>query len=184
MSAIHIRDEALPEDAEFILEAFDSALPHLASIGSEKQWGLEPRSTQKVFVDRIRTAVEKARSRTSDNDTVFIAEVPLDDNRDLGAASVRRVGDNQMLKVGGAIVQGFFPSYVLEQRNLEAHVREAVERADFIYLSVMVSDFRVGALRKGAGALLAQRVRQYALENGKAAVYVDCWAGNGEGLVG
>ncbi|KAH9864327.1 hypothetical protein J1614_010261 [Plenodomus biglobosus] len=185
MSAFHIRDEAQPEDADFILEAFDSALPHLASIGSEKQWGLKPRSTQKVFVDRIRAAVGKARSGNSDSDAVFIAEVPVDDDRYVGAASVRRIGGNQrMLKIGGAIVQGFFPSYVLEQPNLEAYVREAVERADSIYLSVMVSDFRVGALRKGAGALLAKRVRQYALENGKAAVYVDCWAGNGEGLVG
>jgi hypothetical protein len=185
MSAFHIRDEALPEDADFILEAFDSTLPHLASIGSGTQWGSEPLSTKESYVERIRVAVEKARSGTSDNDAVFIAEVPVDGGLDPVTGRARRDRVNQqMLQVGAAIVQGSFPLYVAEQQHLDARVRAAIERTDYIYLFVMVSDFRAGALRKGAGAALAQRVRQYALEKGKAVVYVDCWAGNGERLVG
>ncbi|KAF2126585.1 hypothetical protein P153DRAFT_369282 [Dothidotthia symphoricarpi CBS 119687] len=185
MSAFHIRDEALPEDADFILEAFDSALPHLASTGSGMQWGSEPRSTQETYVKRTRVAVEKARSGTNDNDAVFVAEVPVDDSLDPVAGRTRRDKANQqMLQVAAAMTTGSFPSYVAEQQNLDAYVRTAIERADYIYLSTMVSDFRAGALRKGAGATLVQRVRQYALEKGKAAVYCDCWAGNGERLVG
>ncbi|KAF2789395.1 hypothetical protein K505DRAFT_284490 [Melanomma pulvis-pyrius CBS 109.77] len=184
MSAFHIRDEALPEDAEFILEAFDSTLPHLASIGSGAQWGSEPRSKNESSVKRIRGAVEKARSGTSDSDAVFVAEVPVDDGLVPVGGRTRRDKDNQqMLQVGAAVVEGSFPAYVADQQQLAARVQAAVERADYIYLFVMISDFRVGALRKGAGAALAQRVRQYALEKGKTAVYVDCWSGNGERLV-
>lgn len=184
MSEFHIRTSALPEDATFILEAFDSTLPHLASTGSGEQWGSEPRSKQEVFVKRIQKEVEKARSGASDNDVVFVAEVPTDEPMAESTTVRREGGSQQMLKVAAAIVQGEFPSYVAERQNLEASVRTAVERADYLYLSVMISDFRAGALRKGAGAVLAQRVKQYAMEKGKAAVYCDCWAGNGEKLVG
>ncbi|KAF2853075.1 hypothetical protein T440DRAFT_552889 [Plenodomus tracheiphilus IPT5] len=185
MPTFNIRDEALPEDAVFILEVFDSALPHLASIGSERQWGTEPRSTQEAFVERIRTAVKKAQSGTSSHDAVFIAEVSVENDLEPVPGRVRRdESGQQMLKVAGSIVQGSFPSYILEQPNLEALVQKAVERADCIYLGALVSDFRVGVLRKGAGSVLLQRVKQYALETGTAAVYLDCWAGNEEGLVG
>ena len=185
MSAFHIRDEALAEDVGFILAAFDSTLPHLATIGSGAQWGSEPRSTKPSAVARIQGAVEKARSGTGENYAVFVAEVPIDDGLDPVAGSVRRdKSDKQMLQVGAAVVQGSFSAYVAEQPHLDAHVREAVERDDFIYLFVLISDFRAGALRKGVGAALVQRVKQYAVEKGKAEIYVDCWAGNGEKLVG
>lgn len=184
MSTFHIRDEALPEDASFILAAFDSALPHLASIGSESQWGSEPRSTQDIFVERIRSLVEKARSGTSDSDAVFIAELLVDNDFDnVQGRAIRNEGGQQMLKVAGAIIQGSFPKYVAEQKHLEARVQAAIDRADYIYLFAMVSDFRVGSLRKGAGTALIKRVKEYALEKGKAAIYLDCWAGNGEKLV-
>ncbi|KAH8721511.1 hypothetical protein GQ44DRAFT_829091 [Phaeosphaeriaceae sp. PMI808] len=185
MSVFHIRDEALPEDADFILEAFDSTLPHLATIGSGAQWGSEPRSTEESSVERIRVAVEKARSSSSDNHAIFVAEVPIEDGLDPVAGRTRRDNANQqMLQVGAAVIKGSFPVYVAEQKHLDAHVRAAIERADYIYLDTMISDFRTGALRKGSGAALVRRVRQYGLEKRKAAVYVDCWAGNGERLVG
>lgn len=184
MSKFHIRTTALPEDATFILEAFDSTLPHLANTGSGDQWGSEPRSKQQVFVQRIQKEVERAQSGLSDNDVVFVAEVPFDDPVAESTRVRRDEGDQQMLKVAAAVVEGEFPAYVAERENLEARVREAVKRADFLYLSVMISDFRAGALRKGAGAVLAQRVKGYAQEKGKAAVYCDCWAGNEGKLVG
>lgn len=190
MPEFQIRDQALQEDADFILEAFDATLPHLASIGSGSQWGSEPRSTNEQHIKKIREAIEKARSGTSDNNAVFIAELPINTNDDLdpavaAAGRTRKAEDNQqMLQVGAAAVQGSFPAYVAEQENLEEYVRAAVERADYLYLFVLVSDFRVGALRKGVGAALARRVREYAGEKGKKAVYLDCWAGNGERLVG
>lgn len=183
MSKFHIRTTAVPEDATFILEAFDSTLPHLARTGSGDQWGSEPRSKQEVFVKRIQTEVEKARSGTSDNDVVFIAEVPSDEPVPEISRIRREEGSQQMLKVAAGCVHAEFPSYVAEQRNLEARVREAVGCADYLYLSVMISDFRAGALRKGAGAVLVQRVKEYAWEKGKRAVYCDCWAGNGGKLV-
>ena len=149
----------------FILEAFDSNLPNLASIGSGAQWGSEPRSTKESHVERVQAAVEKARSGNSDNDAVFIAEVPVENGLAHGAGRARRDGNNQqLLQVGAAIVEGSFPSYVAQQENLGTRIRAATERADYLYLFVLVTDFRTGALRKGAGAALAQRVRQYARE--------------------
>lgn len=39
----HAREaESAAGDGEFIVVAFDSALPYLASIGSHEQWGLTP----------------------------------------------------------------------------------------------------------------------------------------------
>ncbi|KAH7136172.1 hypothetical protein B0J11DRAFT_597522 [Dendryphion nanum] len=185
MPEFHIRGEVLPEDADFILEAFDSTQPHLASIGSGTQWGTEPMSKRDGSAERIRSAVEKARSGSSDKYAIFIAEVHVDDGIDAGTGRIRIDRPNlQLLQVGAAIVhQGSFPDYVAKQQHLDALVCEATERADYLYLYALVSDYRTGSMRKGAGAVLAQRVRDYAQEKGKAVVYVDCWAGNGEKLV-
>lgn len=184
MSTFHIREEVLLEDVQFILEAFDSTLPHLASIGSGAQWGSEPRSTQESSIKRMQEAIEKARSGTNDTDAVFVAELPVDNSLDLGIARVRRHKDGQrLLQVGAAVTEGSFPAYITGQPNLTAFVQAAMERTDFLYLFVLISDFRAGALRKGAGTVLTERVKQYAREKGKAAVYLDCWSGNDEKLV-
>ncbi|KAI8935116.1 hypothetical protein NX059_007710 [Plenodomus lindquistii] len=185
MLPFHIRTHPLPSDPPFILSAFDSALPHLSKIGSSAQWGTTPRSTQPLYIDRINSAVETARSGTSNTEAVFIAELPINNDFDTSTASVR-IDDNdgkKMLKAGAAVVTGSFPGYVLDQVNLAGLARDASQRGDFIYLSVLVSDFRIGAVRRGAGGVLLQRVKQYAREIGKVAVYLDCWAGNGGGLV-
>lgn len=185
MSTFHIRDKALPEDANFIVEAFDSTLPHLASIGSGSQWGSEPRSRSADHVQRIRTAIDNARTGTSDKDAVFIAEVPIDDDgQDAIAGRIRNVGGQRFLQVGAAVTKGSFPAYVVDREDLDESVRADIEWGDFVYLYVMISDYRAGALRKGAGAALARRVKQYARDIGQPRVYVDCWAGNDERLVG
>ncbi|TID21402.1 hypothetical protein E2P81_ATG04689 [Venturia nashicola] len=183
MTDFHIRTTAVSEDATFILEAFDSSLPHLASIGSGEQWGLELRSKQEIIVNRTNAEVEKARSGISDNDAVFVAEIPWDDPVAESTRVRRDENDQQMLKVAAAVVHGEFPWYVGERENLKARVHEALDRADFLYLSIMVSDFRAGDARKGAGAVLAQRVKNYAREKGKNAVFCDCWVGNGGKLI-
>lgn len=199
MPEFHIRSTPLPTDAPFILEAFDSALPHLASIGSAQQWGTTPRSTQPVFVEHVRAAVAKAHSPSTD-DAVFVAEVTLtpdlekslDLNLDVdgdGAQTprVRKDADqlqDPMLAVAAAALTSEFAAYVLAQEHLKPLVASAIESADFFYLSVLVSDFRAGELRRGAGGVLMGRVREYARRKGKKAVWCDCWAGNGGKLVG
>ncbi|QDS74387.1 hypothetical protein FKW77_005517 [Venturia effusa] len=164
MPHFHIRTTAHPEDATFILEAFDSALPHLASTGSGEQWGSQPRSNQPVFVKRVQDEVDKARSGISDCDAVFVAEVVGDDV--VAGCTESRCDEagkqkKMFVKVAAAVVCGVFPGYVSEQGHLDPFVRGAVGRADFLYLSVMVSDFRTGGLRKGAGAVLAQCVKGF-----------------------
>ncbi|OBT60507.1 hypothetical protein VE03_10119 [Pseudogymnoascus sp. 23342-1-I1] len=187
-----IRTKPLPPtDPPFILAAFDSALPHLSRTGSAAQWGTEPRSTNPKFIARIRDLVDAAAREGGDAaDAVFVAEVELDDGEggvdpEVAALARRDEGSGRMmLPVAAAITESAFPAYVSERPHLAAKVKTVVEGGEYIYLSVMVSDFRTGALRKGAGAALVRRVGGYAKEKGKRGVYADCWGGNGGGLVG
>ncbi|OAL47293.1 hypothetical protein IQ07DRAFT_590145 [Pyrenochaeta sp. DS3sAY3a] len=205
MPEFHIRTTPLQTDTPFILEAFDSALPHLASIGSAAQWGTTPRSTQPVFVEHVRASVAAAQSASTEA-AVFVAEVALtpgleksrlDSNLNVegdgdaaGAGAqaprVRKDADTPypMLQVAAAALTGEFAAYVLAQEHLKPLVAGAIESADFLYLSVLVSDFRAGEMRRGAGGALMAQVRAYARGRGKRAVWCDCWAGNGGKLVG
>lgn len=98
-----------------------------------------------------------------------------------------RVDDDsgrRFLAIAAAVVQeGWFPGYV-EGGGLGEYVREAREdEGGWVYLEILVSDFRTGEWRQGGGAALVQRVRAEAVERGFGGVYVDCWAGNKGGLI-
>ncbi|KAH7035652.1 uncharacterized protein B0I36DRAFT_95157 [Microdochium trichocladiopsis] len=216
----HIRPAGLsPADGEFIVDAFDSTLPYLASIGSEEMWGMQPFSEREGFTQETTEQVEQSRGLrpTPDGEVLRIliceaelpssptaaaAEAEQDGPADAAAAAqlslpegvhvrVTEGGDRRFLSVGAAMLrEDWVSSYLENQPHLglgkDGPLRgggggrsAAAAAGGFVYLEVMVTDCRVGAYRRGAGAALLRGVRDYAAAHGKRTVYVDAWAGNG-----
>jgi GNAT superfamily N-acetyltransferase len=61
--------------------------------------------------------------------------------------------------------------------------KELDGKKDYIYLEALITDYRTGAWRKGAGAALIEHARQFCRDRGKKTIYVDAYAGNGRKLV-
>jgi hypothetical protein len=178
-----IRD-ALPcpsnTDAKFITSAFDSCIPHLATIGSATQWGTTPLSSARPdFITRHVTAIadaEKYRLTGSGPPVrVLIAEAPLP--------------SGEYIPVGAATLRGgYLPQYVLDQKHLQEITSRALagEEGEFMFLEILVTDFSEATkeYRKGAGAALVKYTREWVRrELGMGVLYVDCWAGNEGKLV-
>jgi len=174
-----IRD-ALPGDAEYIIAAFDSALPFLSSIGSAAQWGTTPLSEIDGFsaqrVKSVESSVAYRITGTGDPVRVYIIESTPDSPSD--SEGEGRGERGEYVPVGSSTLhEEFFPGYVTCQKHLSDIINEA---KNFLFIEVLITDFRVGNhLRKGAGAELVRHAVGYAREKGKSAVYVECWAGNG-----
>jgi GNAT superfamily N-acetyltransferase len=190
-SKFRIRD-AVPSpantDAQFITSAFDSCIPHLASIGSATQWGTTPLSSARPdFITRHITSIadaEKYRLSGSGQPVrVLIAEALVPSTTGEGE------GEDRYVPVGAATLRGgYFPSYVSGQEHLREVTGKALagEEGGFMYLDILVTDFSEAtkAYRKGAGAALVEFAREWAgRELGLGIMYVDCWAGNGGKLV-
>lgn len=180
--AFRIRD-AVPSpsnaDAQFITSAFDSCIPHLATIGSASQWGTTPLSSARPdFINRHITAIADAEkyglTRSGSPVRVLIAEgiLPNGDYIPVGAATLRG---------------GYFSKYLFEQKHLEEIISKALagERGGFMFLEILVTDFTetTKACRKGAGAALVKHAKGWAKELGLGVMYVDCWSGNDGKLV-
>ncbi len=77
----HIREVCHnPTDGDFIVAAFDSALPHLASIGSGDQWGSTPFSERAEYRQRMYDSIplseaSRLNQESSEHGRLFIAEV-------------------------------------------------------------------------------------------------------------
>ncbi|KAK4125870.1 hypothetical protein N657DRAFT_642615 [Parathielavia appendiculata] len=185
----HIRDAITSPsdtDAMFISSAFDSCIPHLASIGSATQWGTTPLSTSRPdLVTRHITAIadaEKYRLSGSGSPLrVLIAEALLPPS---GSGE-----EESRVPVGAATLRaGYFPQYVCDQKHLQDITSRVLagDEGPFMFLEILVTDFREAtkAYRKGAGAALVEYAREWAArELGMGVMYVDCWAGNEEKLV-
>lgn len=180
----HIRDaEVKLDDANFIVEAFDSTLPYLASIGSGEMWGLIPFSEKPGFIEETLKDIEQSeRYRTAgsgDAMRMLIAEIELLElsTSKILSTSRTRADDNKQrfLSVGTATIrEDWFPSYVTKQAEhlgLEAIQRQ--EFKDILYLEVMITDCQTGSACKGAGAALIQSIVEYGRKVGKKALYVD-----------
>ncbi|KAI1737557.1 hypothetical protein F4680DRAFT_207568 [Xylaria scruposa] len=164
---IHVRSASLGEgDTEFMLAAWDSTLPFLASIGAGEMWGDEPFSQregqQQEIIDTI---------RQSEKD-------PQNDSRRLLVAEVNSPAEGTVL-VGAAIVRDALPYYLLERPELKGEI----EKADsLLFIEVLITDHRARRRHRGAGAALVEAIKRRARSSGKSAVYVDAWAGNGRKL--
>ncbi|KAF7532483.1 hypothetical protein G7054_g7905 [Neopestalotiopsis clavispora] len=158
-----------PQDVDWILAAFDGALPHLAAKGSGQQWGSRPFSQRDGARDRVAgwlkaDAQSSSRADGQESSTesnkepsskLFIAEVELPDD------DVVQIEDAWKLI-----------------RDAEA------EDPNVMYLEVLISDFRTpGAYRKGSGKALVAKIKEFAVARGARTLYLDCFAGNGGNLV-
>jgi hypothetical protein len=181
-----------PSDGEFVLSAFDAALPHLASIGSCEQWGSDPLSANPERCARVHAWITASESyrRTGSGEPVraFIAEARLPSlspslfDKEL---ETRTDGEGrEWISVAAAVVkEGYFPAYVAEQPQFEELVKEEREKDGSVYLEAMISDFRTGELRKGSGVAMLVAVKSYAATRKARVLFVDCWAGNDGKLV-
>ncbi|KAH7327274.1 acetyltransferase [Rhexocercosporidium sp. MPI-PUGE-AT-0058] len=172
-------------DTEFIVEAFDSTLPYLSSIGSGEQWGSIPFSQCDGFLQETLDSLEQSekysKTRTGQATCVLIAEVEVEGMGSLLPGVRRRKDENRklLLSVGTATIHGeWFPEYLTSQAHLGL-----AEVKDFTYIGVMVTDHRTGSFRQSVGGDLMQSIVKYGRSAGKKAIYVDGWAGNGRKLI-
>ena len=110
---------------------------------------------------------------------------PSEKLQDVTAQAVRTGGDGKrLLSVGACFVRrNWWPGYVKGHDNTKAIYEEENSDGTSFYVEILISDFRTGTARKGAGGVLLQRARDYSSSQGAKALYLDCWAGNGESLV-
>ncbi|KAI1160182.1 acetyltransferase [Nemania serpens] len=167
---IHVRSASLGGgDLEFVLAAWDSTLPFLASIGAGEMWGDEPFSQREGQRQEIMEIIQQTE------------EDPQNDTRRLLVAEAHTPaeGTAKTALVGAAMVRDALPSYLLERPE----VKSEIEKGDsLLFIEVLVTDHRAHCRHRGAGAALVEAIKRRALSGGKSAVYVDAWAGNGRKL--
>ena len=153
------------DDTQFILAAWDSALPYLASIGAGEMWGDRPFSEregqQQEIIDIIRESEQDDRN---DSRRFLVAEVETPAG-----------GTTNVVQVGAAMIRDALPYYLLQRPELNNEIEKA---HSLLFIEALISDHRPQHRHKGAGAALVEAIKRRALEAGKDAVYVDAWAGN------
>jgi len=270
-NVFHIRNARLwPHDADFMIAAFDSTIPHLAAGGNAGQWGVEPFSRKDGFIqethDDVRLSEEYRLTGKGDPVRTFIAEVRVDDGNGSSGSNSNEYGSDGKLNMNGngtgnadgsaddvvdthylplrtspspsgatflpvgliTIRDGAFSRHVSSNAQLRPYTQQAkAEHAratsggsssgsdsgshsgsgcgsnrgsssgrgsgsssgsrggggGFIYVDVVVTDFRTGKRRAGAGAALLQAAKEYARDRGRRSVYLDCWTGGTGKLV-
>lgn len=199
INPMNVRDAGLAShDADFIVEAFDSTLAPLAAIGSGAMWGSQPFSQKNGFVEEnLKDVAASERYRTTgegDALRIFIAEIEVGSPTAATASTPHDAGQDEpglryrvgkdgkrYVSVGAAFVRtNWLPGHVKRQFDQEKKIRDELEgkKDNFVYLDVIVTDYRTGRYRKGAGEALIRRAKEYGVEEGMRELYVDAWAGN------
>ncbi|KAI0098917.1 acetyltransferase [Nemania sp. FL0031] len=187
----HIRGIGeMSEDGAFILSAFDASLPQLASIGSGGQWGSQPFSERPNIQGRLNYEKAKQYQSTGEGEPIRIfiieTEIPSSAVAELPDSVRIRTGDGgeKFLAVGSMTVsEGKYPEYLVPHFDKEVIKKELDGTSEYVYLEALITDFRTGPWRKGAGAALIERAREYCREKGKRIMYCDSYAGNDRKLV-
>lgn len=163
---LHIRSaSSAGDDGQFIVAAWDSTLPYLASVGAGEMWGDQPFSEREGFEQDIMDIIEKSEENEgSDSRRLLVAElqIPVD-------------GTYNVVKVGAAMIQESLPYYLTERHELKSEIEKA---NSLLFIEVLISDHRTQPRHKGTGIALIEAIKRRALAKGKDALYVDAWAGN------
>ncbi|TGJ79582.1 hypothetical protein E0Z10_g9178 [Xylaria hypoxylon] len=178
-------------DIQFIVDAFDASIPQLASIGSGGQWGSEPFSERSNIGEKIKIFEQAQRYQlTGEGDPIRIfvieAEIPSSAVDELPASVRVRADDTgkNFLAVGSVMLsEGMYPPYLRPYFDKDTIKKELDGTRDYIYLEALITDYRTGPWRKGAGAALIEHSRQFCHERGKPILYVDSYGGNDRKLV-
>ncbi|KAF3005518.1 hypothetical protein E8E14_003372 [Neopestalotiopsis sp. 37M] len=172
-----------PQDVDWILAAFDGALPHLAAKGSGQQWGSRPFSQRDGARDRVagwlKADAQSSRASGGQQSTesnkepsskLFIAEAELPDDVQVedDAWKVRTdaaSGGKRFLSVaaGGVRSGGWWPTYFQQFEHTKQLIHDAeAEDPNVMYLEVLISDFRTpGSYRKGSGKALVAKIKDF-----------------------
>jgi len=120
------------DDAEFILAAWDSTLPFLASIGAGEMWGDQPFS-------------QRAGQRQEVIDVINGTTRETDGGRQFWIAEVHRA--EEVVKVGAAMTREVLPGYLTEHVGTGSY-----EDANnlLLYLEVLIADYRSDKRYRGA----------------------------------
>ncbi|KAI1842668.1 hypothetical protein JX265_002726 [Neoarthrinium moseri] len=156
-------------DAQFVVAAWDSTLPYLASIGAGEMWGGQPFSQREGFEEEIKDVVLKSEEDDwNDSRRLLMAEVetPVD-------------GTSNIVPVGAALIRDTLPYYLTERQELKSEIEK---KRSLLFIEVIISDHRSQPRYRGTGAALVEAIKRRALEKGKDVVYLDAWAGNGRKL--
>lgn len=184
----------LAKDGQFMIDAYDSTLPQLAAIGSGGQWGLETFSEKRDLEAQTKVVVQAKRyQETGEGDPVriFLIEAEVDDDPaalaelpDSVYVRAGEAGGKKLLAVGSVMLsEGIYPSYLRPHFNQDAIKKALDGTSDYVYLEALITDYRAGKWRKGAGAALIEFSRQYCREKGKRVLYGDSYSGNDGKLV-
>ncbi|KAI3322491.1 acetyltransferase [Xylariaceae sp. AK1471] len=181
------------KDGQFMIDAFDASLPQLAAIGSGGQWGSEKLSEKSdaIMEEKIKIFEQAKRYQlTGEGDPIQIfiveAEIPSSAVDELPASVRVRTDDGgkKFLAVGSVMLsEGLFPQYMRAHFDKDSIKKELDGTKDYIYLEALITDYRTGSWRRGAGAALIEHARRFCRERRKQIIYVDAYAGNGRKLV-
>ena len=161
----HVRPASLDsDDVEFILAAWDSTLPFLASIGASEMWGDQPFSQREGQRQEIIDIIEGTKKE-------------VDGGRQFWIAEIHRA--EKVVKVGAALTREVLPGYLTEHVDLRSHVNSS---KTLLYLEVLIADHRSNTRHRGAGKALIEALEQRVRPYGKGSLYVDVWAGNNRRL--
>lgn len=162
-SQLHVRNAISTEnDVDFILAAWDSTLPFLASIGARQMWGDEPFSKRQGQREEIIDIIQRSEENEDDDSRRFlIIELRL---------------PNKVIKAGAAIIRDSLPSYLVDR------IDHLINEQSLLYLEVLIADQRHHQRCRGIGRALVSDLKRRARERGKQALYVDFWAGNEQKL--
>ncbi|KAK6343158.1 hypothetical protein TWF718_008531 [Orbilia javanica] len=185
-------------DDRWFVEAWDSTLPYLASIGSTSQWQYVP-SNLPGAVSKVKKMVTESdisaqKYPTSSPEVLedgavppldwskaYVAEIDVK-KENLPAALADKYsniqGDVVAIPVGAMVLQGKSPEYV------RAVIPEQDEKDPFIFLAFLMTDHRAGGLAKGSGSALLNIAKEEVKKLGLKRLCGDCWRGNGRRLVG
>ncbi|KAK6335725.1 hypothetical protein TWF730_003103 [Orbilia blumenaviensis] len=184
-------------DDSWFVEAWDSTLPYLASIGSTSQWRYIP-SQLPGAVDKVKkliadSDISAAKYPVSSPDILKNGQPPLDWTKAYVASVeiskedvpnalrdkyLSTEGDTVTIPVGAMVLQATSPQYT------RTVIPEQDEREPFVYLVFLMTDHRAGGLAKGSGSALLTIAKQEVTKLGLARLCGDCWRGNGRKLVG
>ena len=160
MASISIRRATSAADTKFIIDCFDNALPWLASIGKEAQWGSEPFSEKEYFCKEVKGFVEGSPKLATG--IAWIADVPAP-------------GGEGTVPAGAIVLSSDAPSYAPSQ-SVAVPVPE-------IYIRILITDQALGKVAKGVGSKLIEFARNKAKEEGVELIRVDCWRGGDDSLM-
>lgn len=161
-------------DAPFIAATFDSTLPHLAATGNVGQWGVQPFSQKEGFLQSVRDDIETSRRycETGEGEALrmFVAEVEDDGD------GVDGSGSGVVSVAAMTIRDNDFAAHLKDLPELKPILQQASTQ-DFIFIDVLISDYRTGPKRKGSGLALLNHVKALASKEGKRTIYMDCFRG-------